>query len=136
MRRRASTLAIVVAAALCLTVHAQEWRQFRGPTGQGIAEGGGLPTEWSPTTNVAWKAPVPGRGWSSPVVAHGRVWVTTAVAQKRDTSLRLLSFDVESGRAAQDVEVFHVRDAQLLNAKNSHASPTPIVDDDRVYVHF
>jgi outer membrane protein assembly factor BamB len=115
---------------------AQEWRQFRGPTGQGIAGGGEWPVQWDDVKNVAWKIAVPGRGWSSPVVAHGRVWVTSAVTQGRDVSLRLLSFDAESGRAAQDVEVFRQRNAALLNAKNSHASPTPIVDDERVYAHF
>ena len=79
---------------------------------------------------------MPGRGWSSPVVAGGRVWLTTATAVKKETSLRLLAFDVATGKPALDVEVFRLRDSELLNAKNSHASPTPIVDGDRVYVHF
>ncbi len=131
-----SWLAIVASAVLSVPLDAQDWREFRGPTGQGLAEGSGLPIEWNETRNVAWKMPVPGRGWSSPIVAHGRVWVTTAVTERRDLSLRLVSFDVESGRVAQDVEVFRTRDTQLLNAKNSHASPTPVADDERVYVHF
>jgi outer membrane protein assembly factor BamB len=137
-RASASGLALAVAAvvSLSLRLDAQDWRQFRGPTGQGLADASGLPVEWDGVKNVAWKAPVAGRGWSSPIVAHGRVWLTTAVTQGRDASLRLLSFDAESGRAAQDVEVFRVRNAELLNAKNSHASPTPLVDDERVYVHF
>ena len=129
-------VALLAAAALSLPLDAQDWRQFRGPTGQGLAEASGLPLEWDAAKNVAWKTFVPGRGWSSPVVAHGRVWLTTAVTQGRHVSLRLVSFDSESGRAAQDVEVFRKRDTELLNAKNSHASPTPVVDDERVYVHF
>src|SRR5262249_52045235 len=98
----------------------------------------GLPVEWSDTRNVVWKVPVAGRGWSSPVVAGGRVWLTTAVRDGKDrgASLRALAFDVESGRETVDVEIFRIRSADLLNAKNSHASPTPIVEDDRVYVHF
>ena len=134
-RRRPCTAAVLVALA-SLSLTAQEWRQFRGPTGQGIAEGADLPVNWSETNNVAWKIAVPGRGWSSPVIAHGRVWLTTALPFGRDASLRLLSFDAESGRAAQDVEIVRLQRAELLNAKNSHASPTPIVDDERVYVHF
>jgi outer membrane protein assembly factor BamB len=114
---------------------AQDWPQFRGPDGQGHAPGQGYPLEWSESQHVRWKVPVPGRGWSSPVVAGGRVWLTTAAQAGRDASLRLLAFDAESGRAALDVELFRTR-AELLNAKNSHASPTPIVDGDRVYVHF
>ncbi len=112
------------------------WPQFRGPDGQGHASGQGLPLEWSETKNIVWKVPVPGRGWSSPVIADGRVWLTTATPVKRDTSLRLMAFDVDTGRTALDVEVFKVSGARLLNPKNSFASPTPIVDGDRVYVHF
>lgn len=121
---------------LQMVVSAEDWPQFRGPGGQGHSAETGLPIEWSESKNVAWKVPVPGRGWSSPVVAGGRVWLTTATSVQRDTSLRLMAFDVESGRQALDVEVFRFRGTELLNAKNSHASPTPIVEGERVYVHF
>jgi outer membrane protein assembly factor BamB len=117
-------------------VRAEDWPQFRGPTGQGQSVERGLPVEWSESHNVRWKTPVPGRGWSSPVVAAGRVWLTTAVTSRSGASLRAVAFDVETGREVVNVEVFHTRNAELLNAKNSHASPTPIVDTDRVYVHF
>jgi outer membrane protein assembly factor BamB len=114
----------------------QEWRQFRGPGSQGHADATGVPVQWTEASNVAWKAALPGRGWSSPLVAHGRVWVTTAVTDGRDTALQLRSLDVATGKPLATVEVFRLRNAELLNAKNSHASPTPVVDDDRVYVHF
>lgn len=113
----------------------EDWPQFRGPTGQGHSAERGLPVEWSESKNVLWKVPVAGRGWSSPVVSGGRVWLTTAV-KDRGVSLRLLAFDVETGREAINVEVFNVRDGAPTNAKNSHASPTPIVHGDRVFVHF
>ncbi len=132
--------AFAVAAALLLAftgiaVHADDWPQFRGPTGQGHSAERGLPITWSESQNVIWKTPVPGRGWSSPSVAGGRVWVTTSIKEK-GASLRAIAFDVESGREALNVEVFHLRSADLTNPKNSHASPTPIVEGDRVYVHF
>jgi outer membrane protein assembly factor BamB len=130
VRTPASLLLVLTLAS------AQDWPQFRGPDGQGHAAGGGFPIEWSESKNVAWKVPVPGRGWSSPVAAAGRVWVTTAVRTGRDTSLRLLAFDAASGAVALDVEAFRMRGGDLLNPKNSHASPTPILDGDRVYVHF
>jgi outer membrane protein assembly factor BamB len=114
----------------------QGWPQFRGPDGQGHSTERGLPSEWSEAKNVSWKVPVPGRGWSSPVVVDGRVWLTTATVAGRESSLRLLSFDAATGRQSLDVEVFRLRDSALLNAKNSHASPTPVVEGDRVYVHF
>src|SRR5262245_23031605 len=135
---RRTTLTGMRGAATCLLsclLLAQDWPQFRGPDGQGRATGDGFPVQWSETQNVAWKVPVPGRGWSSPIVAGGRVWLTTAMQVGKDTSLRLLAFEADSGRAAADVEVFKMR-GNLLNAKNSHASPTPIAAGDRVYVHL
>ena len=117
------------------TLAADDWPAFRGPTGQGHSAERGLPLEWSESLNIVWKTPITGRGWSSPVVASGRVWVTTAT-RERGASLRLLAFDVVSGREVVNVEVFRIGSAELLNIKNSHASPTPIVDGDRVYVHF
>ena len=113
-----------------------QWPQFRGPTGQGHSSERGIPVEWSETQNVAWKVPVAGRGWSSPTIANGRIWITTAVAERGGASLRALAFDVETGRELLNVEVFRLSNANLKNAKNSHTSPTPIVDGNRVYVHF
>ena len=114
----------------------QDWPEFRGPTGQGHSGETGLPVEWSESRNVAWKVPVPGRGWSSPVVADGRVWVTTSVADAEGASLRAMAFSVESGVTLVDIEVFRIAESGLLNPKNSQASPTPILDRDRIYVHF
>ena len=115
---------------------AEDWPQFRGPTGQGVSTESELPVEWSESRNVRWKVEVPGAGWSSPVVAGDRVWLTTAVVDRNGTSLRALAFDTVSGRRVVDAEVFHLPRRNLLNPKNSHASPTPIVEGDRVYVHF
>ena len=114
----------------------EAWPQFRGPDGQGHSTETNLPLEWSETKNVAWKTATRGRGWSSPVVADGRVWVTTSVEQARSASLRALAFDVESGREIVNVEVFRLSNATLKNPKNSNASPTPIVEGNRVYLHF
>ncbi len=114
---------------------AQDWPEFRGPGGQGHSAERGLPTAWSESTNVAWKTAITGLGWSSPVVAAGRVWVTTATGE-RDVSLRALAFDAATGQPLVDVEVFKIRAADDINPKNSWASPTPVVAGDRVYVHF
>ena len=121
--------------ATCAAVHAQ-WPQFRGPTGQGHATEQGLPLDWSESRHVVWKVPVPGRGWSSPVVSGGRVWLTTAVKSSSGASLRALAFALDTGAAVADVEIFRSRRGDALNPKNSLASPTPIVDGNRVYVHF
>jgi outer membrane protein assembly factor BamB len=134
-------LVLLLIAGTSVLARAEDWPQFRGPTGQGHATERGLPLEWSETKNILWKTAVPGLGWSSPVVAGGRVWLTTVVETKDrrgrvSASLRALAYDVSSGREVVNVEVFKLDDAGYLNPKNSRASPTPIVDGDRVYVHF
>jgi outer membrane protein assembly factor BamB len=123
-------------ALTALVAQAQDWPQFRGPAGQGHSTESGLPLEWSESRNVKWKTPVPGLGWSSPVVSDGRVWLTAALRERSAASLRVIAFDAETGREVVNAEVFRIANAVLLNAKNSFASPTPIVEGDRVYVHF
>jgi outer membrane protein assembly factor BamB len=132
---RSWTVLAALAWLMGLTVHAADWPAFRGPTGQGHSAEQGLPLEWSEDRHIVWKAPVPGLAWSSPVVSGGRVWVTTAT-RGRGASLRAVAFDAATGREVVNVEVFGSRSGELLNPKNSLASPTPIVDGDRVYVHF
>jgi outer membrane protein assembly factor BamB len=121
--------------ALLLAVWlAQDWPQFRGPTGQGHSEERGLPLRWSETERITWKVAIPGRGWSSPAIQGDRVWLTTATDQGR--SLRAIGLDRETGRIVHDVEVFRVRDPGVISPKNSHASPTPVIEGDRIYLHF
>ena len=128
-------LTVLTVVAVARSASGQDWPEFRGPDGQGISTERDLPIEWSEARNVVWKAAVPGRGWSSPVVAGGRVWITSATGD-RDVSLRALAFDVETGHELVNTEVFRIRGGASINPKNSHASPSPIVDGDRVYVHF
>lgn len=131
-------LALSAAALLAgaAAAGAGDWPEFRGPDGQGHSAEQGLPVEWSESRNVAWKTAVPGLGWSTPAIADGRAWVTTATADGEGGSLRLLAFDVESGRKAIDADLFRTGDESAPNPKNSLASPSPIVDRGRVYAHF
>ena len=126
----------LVCSLLCASVSAEDWPQFRGPGGQGHSTEANVPLEWGESRNVAWKTRVDGSGWSSPVVANGRVWLTSARENGRSVSLRALAFDVATGRAVVDTEVFRTSTSAPLHQKNSRASPTPILDGDRVYVHF
>jgi outer membrane protein assembly factor BamB len=93
-----------------------------------------LPTEWSDAQNVVWKTAIPGRGWSSPAIQDGRIWLTTATEDGR--SLRAIGIDASTGKIAVNVEVFRLNGDIPIHAKNSHASPTPVIDGDRVYLHF
>ncbi len=125
-------------AAPSVTVAADDWREFRGPTGQGHAPDVALPLEWSETDNVVWKSPVPGRGWSSPVIADGRLWLTTSIDSTGSGSLRLLAYDTETGDEVVNREIFRVDDTDAPNPKNSLASPSAVIDPngERIYVHF
>ena len=115
---------------------AQDWPEFRGPGGQGHSSERGLPLTWGEGKNVAWKTKLPGLGWSTPVVSGGRVWLTTAI-ETRSVSLRVLAFDVATGREVINVEAFNIPSYRReINPKNSWASPTPVIEGDRIYVHF
>src|SRR5262245_12851068 len=83
-----------------------------------------------------WKVPVPGLGWSSPAVAGRRIWLTTAMERQIPVSLRVIALDASTGREILNIELFTVEPNPLLNPKNSYSSPTPIIEGDRVYVHF
>jgi outer membrane protein assembly factor BamB len=142
LRRTIRPLALACSLLLGLSCQAEDWPQFRGPTGQGISSETKLPLDWGLDKNVAWKTAIPGLGWFSPVVHKVRVFVTTAVpvpgSQPADQSLRALALDARTGKVLWDTEVFHQdgKTAPRIHSKNSHASPTPLTDGHRLYVHF
>jgi len=119
---------------LLLFLAPQDWPEFRGPTGQGHSDERGLPLVWSETRNVRWKVPIPGKGWSSPAIQGDRIWLTTATDEGK--SLRAISIDGKTGAIILNVELFRLKSLGNLNAKNSQASPTPVLEGDRVYLHF
>jgi outer membrane protein assembly factor BamB len=133
--------ALVIVLVVCDPLIAIEWPQFRGPNGDGVSRATNVPILWSATEHVVWKQPIPGGGWSSPVLAQGRVYVTTATgadAGNGAVSLLAVCLDAADGRIVWNVEVLRPDPsaAQQAHTKNSLASPTPIIDGNRLYVHF
>ena len=114
----------------------EQWPQFRGPNADAHVVGKPIPSQWSDTRNVAWKIEIPGLGWSSPVVGNGKVFLTTAVPRGAGLSLRVMALDCKTGRTVWDREVRAVAKAPSIHIKNSHASPTPILRDGALFVHF
>ncbi len=119
-----------------LTLHARaaDWTQFRGPDGQGHSSESGLPLTWSETDNIVWRTPIEGLGWSSATIQGDQIWLTTAVNEGK--SLRAVCLDRDSGSVVHNVEVLQKDEPGPIHGKNSHASPTPILEKDRVYLHF
>jgi len=160
----------VLTLSACLSIGhysaAGDWPEFRGPTGQGIAdvEAAALPLTWSESENVRWKVPVEGLAWSSPSIVGGRVFLTTAVAGElveqpaaeepadvaadkdkpaepkkppvAPQTLYSLCLDAETGAELWRIKLFEQSAGASIHDKNSHASPTPLVVDGKVYVHF
>ena len=137
MNRSFALLITVAAAAGVVGSRAsagENWPQFRGPGGDGHCDAKGLPLKWSETENVTWKTAIHDRGWSSPVIWGNQIWMTTA--DKKGKQLFAVCVDRRSGKIVHDVKVFDVAKPQRINPMNSHASPTPVIEAGRVYVHF
>ncbi|MEX0613568.1 MAG: PQQ-binding-like beta-propeller repeat protein [Pirellulales bacterium] len=131
--------ALVIALLVIDPSIASDWPQFRGPTGDGVSQATNVPIHWSPSEHVVWKQAIPGTGWSSPVLFRGKLYLTSAVDAGTDSvSLRALCLDAADGRIVGDVEVLRPEPSATkeIHTKNSLASSTPIVDADRLYVHF
>lgn len=128
-------LLVAVFFYLSLIVQADEnWPQYRGPLGDGSSNSKNLPTEWSEDKNVAWKTAIHGRAWSSPVIYGKQVWLTTATEDGKELSV--LCVDKGSGRILLDQKLFDIEEPQFAHKFNSYASPSPVIEQGRVYISF
>jgi outer membrane protein assembly factor BamB len=151
----ASIAALILACSFTCagaSAPADNWPQFRGPGARGIApDNANLPDYWSATSNVAWKAEIPGRGWSSPIVWGDRVFVTTAVSagpaeapktglyqgslKVTNTEWKVICLDLSSGKPLWERPLHSGTPASPAHSKNSYASETPVTDGERVYAY-
>jgi len=129
-------LALSALLTLCpvLLTAEDSWPQFRGLTGQGTSTAKGLPIRWSEAKNIAWKTAIPGKGHSSPVIMNDEIWLTTALDKGR--SRNVLTLDYKTGKTIRNKTLYTVDDPERCHGNNSYATPTPIVENDRVYVTF
>jgi len=148
---KTTTLTFLFLATLLNNIRSEDWLEFRGPTGQGTSTATNLPVEWGPESNITWKTQIDGKGWSSPVVDGDRIYLTAAVpigdekvasegkfkkTVENAYSLRVVCLDKHSGDVLWNEEVSQVPPETSIHPKNSHASPTPLIHGDRIYVHF
>ena len=157
--RNGHRILVLVAAAWLMSrslLAGDTWPQFRGPGSLGTSEGTGLPDRWSCTDNVVWKTPIPGRGWSSPIVWHDRIFVTSAVreggepeavkkglylfgerpAPKETHRWMLYCIDWGTGKILWERVAAQGVPRHGRHLKNSFASETPVTDGQRVYAYF
>ena len=126
---------LLTTVASCLIIEANEqWSQFRGHYGNGIIKSKSAPINWSENTNIDWKTPIHDRGWSSPVIWNDQIWMTTAT--KDGNKMYAICVNKLSGKIEHDIHVFDVKSPQAITNENTYASPTPVVEEGRVYVHF
>jgi outer membrane protein assembly factor BamB len=111
-----------------------DWPWWRGPNFNGVADGQESPTTWSKSTNVAWVAPIPGRGHSSPTVVGNRIFLTTADEQAEVQSV--LCFDRSSGKQLWKQDIHRGGFPSKINRKNTHASTSVACDGKSLYASF
>ena len=126
---------LLITVASCVVIEANEqWSQFRGHYGNGIIKSTSAPINWSENTNIDWKTPIHDRGWSSPVIWNDQIWMTTAT--KDGNKMYAICVNKLSGKIEHDIHVFDVKSPQAITNENTYASPTPVLEEGRVYVHF
>ncbi|MEW4453928.1 PQQ-binding-like beta-propeller repeat protein [Bremerella sp. JC817] len=158
---RACALALLVAIGSQVSAAAPDaWPQFRGPNGDGVSDAKNVPLHWSATENVAWKTPIPGKGWSSPVLVGDKIWLTTALVEflsdeekaerlkdakpfmknssniASEVKLQAIEVDYKTGEVVRTLELFEVERPLAVHLTNSYASPTPVVEGNLLYCYF
>src|SRR6266481_1949404 len=162
-------LAFFLAAAFCSFVSvssgAESWPQFRGPSGDGVVMDAKHPDQWSPDEHVAWKAQIPGIGWSQPIVWDGKVFLTTCIADKRkrprpgdwtpgeggilsaifgsykkppniDCQWQVLCLDASTGKVLWEQTAYTGKPRVPIHPNNSYATETPATDGERLIAYF
>jgi len=139
------TLTMIGLALLGVTAcagHAETgWPDFRGPfhnghvTAPGDTTPVGLPLTWSESEHVTWKTPLPFKGWSTPVILEGKIWLTTATEEGND--FYGIAIDAATGQVIYNEKLFHSDNPEPLgNGVNCYASPSAVVEPGRVYLNF
>lgn len=155
-------LPLLILAIVPTGLFADNWPQFRGPTGDGIATAENVPLDFGEESNIAWKTHLPGRGWSSPIFDGEAFWLTTAiekfpteeerielfkkqgVEEKKfkqlqvasSIELTVLKVDPNSGEILLEKPLQSVPTPEAIHSLNSYASPTPVFSGDLVIAHF
>ena len=158
MRKLSSSLLLSALLTYSAVADSKSWPQWRGPDASGHGYPGTYPKKWSAEENLAWMAKIPGRGHSSAVHENGHIWITTAIetpaSEKEkeerlkeneglstvtvlsEVSLRAVKLDPKTGGILKNIEVIQKKQPQWVHHLNSYASPSPVIEGNRLYLHF
>ena len=126
-----SALAAMWMAEAIASVHASDWSAWRGSDATAVSRDHGFPVHWSRTEHVAWTVDLPGKGASSPIVAGGRIYLTS---QTEDHGLHVLALEAKSGRLVWDREL--TKGNAKAHSLHNMATPTAIASGSRIWVVF
>ncbi|MBN1479427.1 PQQ-binding-like beta-propeller repeat protein [candidate division KSB1 bacterium] len=126
-------IAIILSLATFIAA-GENWPDWRGPTYDGVSTAKGLPVSWSETENVVWKTAIHDIGWSTPVIWDDQIWMTTATEDGKQ--LFAVCVDFKTGQIVHDIKVFDIAEPQRKHPQNSYATPSPVIEKGRVYVHY
>lgn len=153
-------LALTVIMMACASTLRADWPQFRGGPALGHAAQATVPLEWNNDSRIAWRTPLPGSGWSQPVVVGDRIFVTTAVsagggrpsgmlggvmsfstwgmgsAPSEPVEWQVLCLDRASGRVAWSRTIANATPKYGKHASNTFATETPCATADTVFAFF
>lgn len=141
MQLRRISLALLVASTICHAANADDWRQFRGPQSNGVIDDAKLPEVWGVDSNIKWKVPVPGEGWSAPIVVGQKVILTTSVSNGQkdvnsDHAWKVICLDASSGKTVWSQDALNSKPRLGTHRDNTYATETPVTDGTRVVVYF
>ncbi|MBN1420642.1 MAG: PQQ-binding-like beta-propeller repeat protein [Planctomycetes bacterium] len=146
MRSIREAALVGLSAILAVSVRAEDWPRFRGPGGLAISAEKGVPVTWGETENIVWKIDLPGSGSSSPIVAGGRIYLSSysgyAVpgepkGRMDDLRRHVICLDAASGKTLwmTDVES-RLPDQATIRDAHGYATSTIACDGERLYVFF
>ncbi len=141
MHFRKMGLALLAVAAIFNKTNADDWRQFRGPHGNGVVEDAKLPEAWGSDSNLKWKVAVPGEGWSAPIVVGQKIFVTTSVSagqksKDSDHAWKVICLDAASGKTIWSKDAINGKPRLGTHRDNTYATETPVTDGTKIVVYF
>lgn len=131
---RTHVMFLIVGFLTSLVWGSDTWPEFRGPSKDGHSKATNLALTWSESENIKWKVPIHDRGWSTPVVWGDQIWMTSALEDGREMFAICISY--KTGEVLNDIKIFENENPPKINVLNDYASPSPLIEAGRLYVHF